>query len=269
MLEGRRKFIVGIAALSVTPLVPIVSRAGTVMGNGGSTEVTQLLNYGQLVGSYLKQAQMVVNQVQAQVTRVMSYMAMLEHLYQLPTEISNEVIKPWQEQGSLLQKISQSVNGVAAAASQVTSIYSRSTAEIANLKMTGQQWLGAYQQLASSQGSFFANQYASDVAAIGNLATKAQQLQVTAAQNPAITGEVKGLQMLVQQSNVVAAESLDTQALLQRQVSMQTNNAAMKALVDSNSAAAQAAKMGINSTADENEKMLIQGGTFHVLTDSQ
>lgn len=269
MHEGRRMFLRTVVALSTMPLLPSIVKAGSVAGTGGSTEVTQLLNYGQLVASYAKQAQMVVNQVTAQVTRVESYIAMLEHLYQLPTEVMNEVVKPWQSQGSLLQKISESVNGVAAAASQVTSIYTRSTAEMANLNMTGQQWLGAYQKLASQQGSFFQTQYQQDVTAMANLATKATQLQATAALNPSITGDVKGLQMLVQQSGVVAAESLDTQALLQRQVSMQTNDAATKSLVQANSAGARAAHMGIASDADANEKSSIQGGTFRALTDSQ
>jgi type IV secretion system protein TrbJ len=271
MVESRREFIVRLLAAHVAAALPAIARAGGGVGvpAGVATEFTQLLNYGQLVAQYAKQAQMVVNQIQAQVTRVMSYATMLEHLYQLPGEITDAVIGPWKSQANLLQKVSESVNGVSSAATQVQGIYTRSYTEMGDLNMTGQQWLGTYQKLAGQAGSFFQQQYQQDVAAIGNLATKAQQLQVTAAETPEITGTVKGLQMLVQQSNVVAAVSLDTQSLLTRMVAQQSNEAGLKATVDSNSAAAQAAMMGVASEADVNEKALVDGGTFHVLTDGQ
>lgn len=242
--------------------------AGSVAGTGGATEATQLLNYGELAASYAKQATMVANQVTAQVTRVESLITQITNLTQLPTQLYNETVGPWKTQLGIFQKLQTTVSGLESSATQVSNLYNQSNAMATSLGMTGPQFLSAFQNLAQTRGGLYQQQYQQDIAAINQLAQRAQSLQTLADQNPQIMGDVQGLQLLAQQSNVMAASSLDIASLMQRQVMNSDLDRAESQQVQSD--AAQAILNQANAMTQSNStEQTSTNGTFNVLQDSQ
>lgn len=75
--------------------------------------------------------------------------------------------------------------------------------------MNPMQYLQYRAQLAQSQGSAYQKSYQSDQQLIQNLGAQQQQLQLTAAEVPAVTGQVNGLQQLLAQ-NVAIQQQLVT-----------------------------------------------------------
>lgn len=75
--------------------------------------------------------------------------------------------------------------------------------------MDPMQYLQYRAQLAQSQGSAYQQSYQSDQQLIQNLGAQQQQLQLTAAEVPAVTGQVNGLQQLLAQ-NVAIQQQLVT-----------------------------------------------------------
>jgi hypothetical protein len=75
--------------------------------------------------------------------------------------------------------------------------------------MDPMQYLQYRAQLAQSQGSAYQKSYQSDQQLIQSLGAQQQQLQMTAAEVPAVTGQVNGLQQLLAQ-NVAIQQQLVT-----------------------------------------------------------
>jgi len=256
-------------ALTLSILGTSPALAGSIAGFGGATEITQLANYGQLIASYAKQAAMVENQITAQITRVESYITQLENLYKLPQEMMNQTIAPWKSQLGFFQKLNSSVGALQSSANQVSGLYNQGATEAANLQMTGTQYLTAFQNLAQTRGGIYQQQYQQDVSALEQLSMRAQNLQTLAAQAPNISGEVQGLQLLNQQSNIVAAQTLEMTALLQRQVTEQETAQGTALQVQSDTTQQMLNQSNEATQSNAAEQSSVNSGTFNILIDSK
>ncbi|WP_321943720.1 conjugal transfer protein TrbJ [Paraburkholderia tropica] len=230
-------------------------------------ETTQLLNYGELLASYAKNVQMVTNQVTAQVTRLEQYVTMLEHLEQFPSATLTSIEAPWKAQSSFFTKLSAALKGVSDTTSTVTQLYDRSVSEMSSLGLTGSSWLSAYQTAATTRHTQLATQYTQDTEALTELATRSTQLAQIAAEMPSVTGDVKGLQLLGQQSNIIAQETIEMKTLLQRQVQAQTEERARNALTGANEAQTMIDHVNDASTSKSSEESTATGTSFSVLTN--
>lgn len=85
----RRELLFGGASLAVLSVAP--ARAGSVAGFGGATEITQLLNHAQLIASYAKQAQSVVEQVRQVALTLQQYQNMVQNTLRVPFQIWSDV----------------------------------------------------------------------------------------------------------------------------------------------------------------------------------
>ncbi len=132
------------------------------------------------------------------------------------------------------------------------------------------QWLSAYTNLANTRGGIYQQQLNQDMGSLNTLAQRAQNLQQVQSQIPGITGNVQGLQLLNQQSNVLAGEMVDLHALMERQVTQQTQDrvaqaqsqAAAAQLMQARQAAAQQIYQSEKSNIDSNPE-------FSLLKESQ
>ena len=70
--------------------------AGSVAGTGGATEITQLLNNGQLVESVAKQAEQVANQIRQITEAVDRKILMIQNLKNLPLAAAALALAPLQ-----------------------------------------------------------------------------------------------------------------------------------------------------------------------------
>ncbi|WP_244099873.1 conjugal transfer protein TrbJ [Burkholderia anthina] len=243
------------------------ARAGGGM-TGGATEITQLLNHAELASSVSQQAQMVEQNVQAQITRLQQYVTMVQNLKQVPASIIDQTIAPYRTQMANFQSLSTAITQLQQAANATSGLFGRSLSEMNTTGMSPVQWLSAYTSLASTRGGIYQQQLAQDMQNFDTLAGRAQNLQQIQSQIPNVTGTVQGLQMLNQQSNVLAGEMVDLHALMQRQVAQQMQDRVAQVQAQGNAAqlaAARAAAMG--QTNQQEQQTTLGAPDFNLLQD--
>ncbi|MDI7046629.1 hypothetical protein QMN58_24275, partial [Escherichia coli] len=103
---------------------------------------------------------------------------------------------------------------------------------------------------------------------VDTLAQRAQNLQQIRSQIPGVTGNVQGLQMLNQQSNVLAGEMVDLHALVQRQVAQQMQDRIAESRAQGNAAQLAAARAAALGQTNQQEQQTMQGAPdFDLLQD--
>ncbi|MDN7669327.1 MULTISPECIES: conjugal transfer protein TrbJ [Burkholderia] len=257
----------GIALVAAALLYANAARAGGGL-DGGATEITQLANHAELISSVAQQAQMVEQNVQAQITRLQQYVTMVQNLKQVPTSLISQTIAPYRTQISSFQSLSTAVTQLQSAANATNQLFGRSLSEMNTTGMSPSQWLSAYTTLASTRGGLYQQQLTQDMQNLNALATRAQNLQQIQSQIPNVTGTVQGLQMLNQQSNVLAGEMVDLHALMQRQVAQQMQDRASQAQAQGNAAQLATARSAAMGQVNEQEQQTTQGAPdFSLLQD--
>ncbi len=250
-------------------LVASTARAGGGGVTGGSTEITQLLNHAELAASVGKQAEMVEQNVQAQITRLQQYVTMVQNLKQVPESMITQTIGPYRTQITNYQSLYSAVSQLGQAANATSALFGRSVSEMNATGMSPSQWLSAYTNLATTRGGIYQQQLNQDMGNLGTLADRARNLQEIQSQIPNVTGNVQGLQMLNQQSNVLAGEMVDLHALLQRQVTQQMQDRIEQAQSQASASALMQARQARARQLDSTEKSQIQSGQFDLLNDAQ
>ncbi|CAJ0806918.1 conjugal transfer protein TrbJ [Ralstonia thomasii] len=236
--------------------------AGSVAGFGGSTEITQLLNNAELVSSVAQQAQMVEQNIQAQITR-------LQNLAQVPGELINETIAPYTQQIDQFRSLYSAVTDLQQAAQSTSQLFSNAMSDMSSANLKPSQWLSALSSLAKSQGGVYRAQLSQDMNAISALAKRAQNLQSIQSKIPGVTGNVQGLQMLNQQTNVLAGEMIDLHALMQRQVAMQMQDKADQSQNRDNVAQLLKARSAQAADINTKEQTMIQNAPAFQLPRDQ
>jgi P-type conjugative transfer protein TrbJ len=236
--------------------------AGSVAGFGGATEITQLLNNAELVSSVAQQAQMVEQNIQAQITR-------LQNLAQVPGELINETIAPYTQQLDNFRSLYSAVTDLQQAAQSTSQLFSNAMSDMSSANLKPSQWLSALSSLAKSQGGVYRAQLNQDLNAISSLAKRAQNLQSIQSKIPGVTGNVQGLQMLNQQTNVLAGEMIDLHALMQRQVAMQMQDKADQSQHRDNVAQLLKARSAQAADINTKEQTMIQNAPAFQLPRDQ
>ncbi|MFM0019503.1 conjugal transfer protein TrbJ [Paraburkholderia azotifigens] len=264
-----REHRIAATAMVVTFLAVSTAQAGGGGVTGGSTEITQLLNHAELAASVGKQAEMVEQNVQAQITRLQQYVTMVQNLKQVPESMISQTIGPYRTQITNYQSLYSAVSQLGQAANATSALFGRSVSEMNATGMSPSQWLSAYTNLATTRGGLYQQQLIQDMGNLGTLAERARNLQEIQSQIPNVTGNVQGLQMLNQQSNVLAGEMVDLHALLQRQVAQQMQDRIEQTQSQASASALMQARQARAQQLDSTEKSQIQSGQFDILNDAQ
>lgn len=244
-----------------------VAHAGGGM-TGGATEITQLLNHAELASSVAQQAQMVEQNVQAQITRLQQYVTMVQNLKQVPASMISQTITPYRSQITNYQSLSTAITQLEQAATATNGLFGHSLSEMGSTGMSPSQWLSAYTNLASTRGGIYQQQLTQDMGNLNTLAQRAQNLQQIQSQIPNVTGTVQGLQVLNQQSNVLAGEMVDLHALVQRQVAQQMQDRVAQSQAQGNAAQLAAARAAAVGQVNQQEQQTTQGAPdFDLLQD--
>ena len=181
--------------------------AGTIMGNGGALEVTQELNYGELLYNSARQAQSVANQITAQITRAQELVNSYQNLVNAPAAIIAQTIAPYQNSITSSQQLLNSVTGIYGSYNQAAQMVQTRIAESQALGIAPQQYLNLESQLAAQKGGIYAAAYQRDTQTLQDVVTKSQALQ-NATSNIPSTGAVQGLDKLNAMTAMVAGETM-------------------------------------------------------------
>ncbi|MET3448267.1 conjugal transfer protein TrbJ [Ralstonia sp. 1138] len=182
------------------------TRAGSVAGTGGATEVTQLLNHLELVDSVAQQAQMVQTQLN-------QYATMVQQLQQIPQSLLGSVTMPWQKLVATYQGLANTVGSVQRTFNNAYQVLQYRQGQMDALHMNPNQYLNAELQLAQTKGGAYQDQIQRDLQALNDAQTQASALSAMTSQISAITGSVQGLQHLATQSSMIGGVLMDIRRL--------------------------------------------------------
>ncbi len=201
---------IGVAlAFGVTPVV--VAAGGA---DGGSTEVTQILNNVELAAQTLKQARIVAEQINTVINTGTTVMHGITNLKNLPYQVMDEMLAPYKSQVADLQGLLGSVNGMKAAAQTASYLMTSRMNEASSMKLSLGEYMKYEVKLAVTKGGVYRQRFNQDIAAIDNLQVRAKQLVSITEKTKAVSGNVEGLQLLNQQATLQAGELMEIKAAL-------------------------------------------------------
>jgi type IV secretion system protein TrbJ len=199
-------------ALSMNASVSYAGGAAT----GGASEVTQIMNNGELIAATSKQAQLVAGQIRDYASQVNQYDTMVQNLKNLPVAAVAATLKPYKATLRDLGELYRAVDDVYAAGTQAYTTYERRKAEMSKMNMSYDQYLNMETLLAASKGGQYKVQYEKDIAALKKLQDKATTLAGMESQINAVSGNVEGLQLLAQQNQIMAGELMELNSQLRQ-----------------------------------------------------
>lgn len=262
--------------LSVAIALSIMSSASFAGGGatGGSTEVTQVMNNGELIASTTKQAQLVAGQIRDYTSQINQYVTMVQNLKNLPVAVVAATLKPYKETLRDLAQLYRATDDVYTAGNDAFTTLQKRRAEMNDMKLDPSEYLKMESLLAAQKGGQYKVQYEKDIAALKKLQDKAETLAGMESQVNSVSGNVEGLQLLAQQNQIMAGELMEMngqireksaadninkqreQLLIEEQKKREIELNAMKA--KSNDATMKAINNGGKYTVDQKRKELFK-----------
>lgn len=197
--------------LSLTLTLSINSAISYAGGaaSGGASEVTQVMNNGELIASTSKQAQLVAGQIRDYTSQVNQYVTMVQNLKNLPVAAVAATLRPYKETLRDLGELYRATDDVYKASNDAFLTYQKRRAEMENMNLSYDQYLNMETLLAAQKGGQYKVQYDKDLAALKKLQEKSQTLAGMESQINAVSGNVEGLQLLAQQNQIMAGELME------------------------------------------------------------
>lgn len=191
---------------------------------GGATEVTQMMNNGELVASVSKQSQLVAGQIRDYAQQVSQYTTMLQNLKNIPADVIAEKLEPYKDTLKDLDVLYKATTDVYTTSTEAYTTLERRRAEMLALKMSPEEYINAEMQLSKIKGGIYKAQADRDIAALKRAEEKSQKLASMGPQINQVKGAVQGFQLLAQQNQVMAGELMELNAQL-REKSLQDKQA--------------------------------------------
>ncbi len=205
MSTTRRSMLLALAGCMVAPL----AQAGSVAGNGGSTEITQILNNGLLVAGVSKQAAQVANQIRQITVEIEHKMLMVQNLKKLPAAAVAIALGPLQKDLAVYTDLYRSVADIKLASQQAAEMLKRRSSEAAYLKLSPADYLAQEVALARTRGGNYAREFDRDVARLENYNKKSIALADATRNATNASGTVEGLAALATQNAIAGSVMMD------------------------------------------------------------
>ncbi len=214
-----------IKLISVAVLISISSvvYAGGA-ASGGASEVTQVMNNGELVASVSKQSAMVAGQIRDYTVQLNHYAVAIQNLKNLPAAAVAKLLKPYKAQLQDLDQLYEATTDVYTSSSDAFNVLQRRRAEMQALNLSPNDYLNAEMLLAQTKGGVYKQAADRDMATMKRAGEKSQVLAGMDAQINSIVGNVQGLQVLAQQNQMMAGELMELNSQL-RTKSLEDNQA--------------------------------------------
>jgi type IV secretion system protein TrbJ len=192
--------------------------------SGGASEVTQIMNNGELVASVSKQSAMVAGQIRDYTVQLNHYASALQNLKNLPVAAVAKLLKPYKAQLQDLNQLYTATTDVYTSSTDAFNVLQRRRAEMQALNLSPNDYLNAEMLLAQTKGGVYKQQAERDMATMKRAGEKSQVLASMDAQINSIGGNVQGLQVLAQQNQMMAGELMELNSQL-RTKSLEDNQA--------------------------------------------
>lgn len=204
-------------------LFPWGAIAGGGGATGGSTEITQIANNGQLATQVSYQAQSVATQVRQEIVQLKQYITELQNMIQIPINAVRDAIKPYTDTISALNGLYTSVQDIASSGKQLQSMIQGDLQTMAAMKKDPKQFLQWIKSQSSDRQNMYSQRLDQELKAIENFARRYDALQAAQARIPGIDGTVKGLAELNNTTAMAVGEMMSMHQAIRQEMAMKTN----------------------------------------------
>ena len=191
-----------------------IADAGTVLGTGGATELTQIANNVQLVVSTVNQAKQIEEAITTRIAAVQQALDSLKNLKRFDKLLLDPSLSAFQSELSGLTQVYSSVMALGQSAASVQTLITDRLAQASAAGLDIKTFLTKESELATKRGGVFQKRIDGDIAAIQDMASKSANLGLVISKTADVTGNIQGLQQLAQISSISAGELLEVKSLL-------------------------------------------------------
>lgn len=231
---------------------------------GGATEVTQIMNNGELMASVAKQSQLVAGQIRDYANQVNQYTTMLQNLKNIPAKVISETMAPYKDTLRDLGQLYQATTDVYSSTSEAYETLQRRKAEMEALKLTPSQYLRAEMVLVEAKGGIYKEQAERDIKAFENAQNKSEKLASMSKEINNVKGNVQGLQFLAQQNQAIIGELMELNSQL-REKSLQEKQLGEQSMKDvAEQKKRDLEQMEAMRKQRDMTRQIIQGGKYNV-----
>ena len=196
--------------------------AGSVAGFAGATEVTQIANNGELLTQTAQQAKAVAENIKQTITQIQQYATMIQNLKQLPAQLIQEALGPYQSQIADLTSIYNSVRAIQQTGTQLSGMLNGNLQDMAAMNMSPQQYLTWTLTQSKNRQGAYAQKLQQEMQAISDMDQRYKGLQSAFNKIPDIAGQVQGMQQLTQMTGMAVGELMDLRLVVQQQQAAMT-----------------------------------------------
>jgi P-type conjugative transfer protein TrbJ len=196
--------------------------AGSVAGFAGATEVTQIANNGELLTQTAQQAKAVAENIKQTITQIQQYATMIQNLKQLPAQLIQEALGPYQSQIADLRSIYNSVRAIQQTGTQLSGMLNGNLQDMAAMNMSPQQYLTWTLTQSKNRQGAYAQKLQQEMQAISDMDQRYKGLQSAFNKIPDIAGQVQGMQQLTQMTGMAVGELMDLRLVVQQQQAAMT-----------------------------------------------
>lgn len=201
---------------------------GTVMGNGGATEITQVLNNAELLKQVSLQSAQVAESVRQTITQAAQYATMIQNLKQLPVAAIGMVLAPYKDQLRDLKVIYDSVRSLQRSSEAAGQVLNGTLQSAASLKMTPKQYVEWLKNESQNRQSFYAKKLDQELKVLDDMPRRYEALQSAQKAIPGIDAQVSGLQQLNVMTGMAVGELMDMRTAIQATKAEETSRRGME-----------------------------------------
>lgn len=194
----------------------------------GATEPTQIMNNIELAQQTLKQIEMVKQMIQTVMNTATTVQHGITNLRHMDAAKLKALLGLYGKQPDTLRALNQILTGLKNAESRAIVLMQGAANDAAVMKMSIDTYMGYEKAMAASKGGAYAARLNQDIAAIDDLASRADQLNTFTQRNQELTGNLEGLQLLNSQATMQAGELMEIKAALLAQNADKNQSAVIK-----------------------------------------
>lgn len=192
----------------------LASGGGSVMGNGGASEMTQLMNNTELVASVGHQADMVATQIQQYVLQQVQARIQQQNMTQLPFNQITQNLGPYRGMVEPYLRTLDVTKQLRDSAIRASSLMSGEISTMTRLGMDPQQYTQKMIQLSKEQGGYYKQSLDDTTNAMQEVQKRGEALAQMHDQIPGIDSNIKGMQTLATSNMQMTGEMLNMNATL-------------------------------------------------------
>ncbi|HUX64324.1 hypothetical protein [Sulfuricella sp.] len=188
--------------------------AGSVAGNGGATEITQIMNNAELVTSVGQQADMVATQLQQYILQQVQTKISQQNLLQLPTNQILQNLGPFRGMVEPYLRTLDVTKQLRDSAMRASTLMSGEISAMARLGMDPSTYTEKMLQLAKEKGGYYKQSLDDTTNAMQDVQKRGEALAMMHDQIPGIDSNIKGMQTLATSNMQMTGEMQNMNATL-------------------------------------------------------